>query len=153
MQKVGVAAVFFIVKVVSKFDFGHFSEKKWLEAEFGFVLKIDSYNLPVVNVTFFKETYLRVLTAWCNSTSHFKWDHTLVAKCRLELNYSRFTLFLNCFISLKKWEKKSIGLPRACWVAPLAEPHLTNWLQVRIFAKQFLIVNCHSIDDQDSLSC
>ena len=31
---------FFLIKLVSKFDFGHFLEKKWMELEFDLVLKL-----------------------------------------------------------------------------------------------------------------
>lgn len=39
---VGVAAVFFLIKVMSKFHFRHFLDKKWKELQFGFVPK--TYN-------------------------------------------------------------------------------------------------------------
>ena len=47
LQKEVVAAVFLLIKVVSKFDFGHFLDKRW-KVEFGFpksiVKKIHQYN-------------------------------------------------------------------------------------------------------------
>ena len=43
LQKVGVAAVFLLIKVVSKFDFGHFLDKRW-KVEFVFP-KIDTLEI------------------------------------------------------------------------------------------------------------
>ena len=52
MKKISLAksrgsSSFLLIKVVSKFNFGHYSEKKWKDLEFGFCPKIDSLNNTV----------------------------------------------------------------------------------------------------------